>query len=73
MSKGFKRAACVSDFINKNKINDPITFEMKLNGETRQFGNMRDMIFSFGKIIPFLSRYIQLRSDDIIIQARRKK
>ncbi|GAA5099483.1 fumarylacetoacetate hydrolase family protein [Bartonella acomydis] len=66
LSKGFKGAAYVSDFINKEKINDSITFEMKLNGETRQFGNTKDMIFSFGKIISFLSRYIQLRRDDII-------
>ncbi|QEE09483.1 fumarylacetoacetate hydrolase family protein [Bartonella kosoyi] len=66
LSKGFKGAAYVSDFINKEKIKDPITFEMKLNGATRQLGNTRDMIFSFGKIISFLSHYIQLRRDDII-------
>ncbi len=35
LSKGCKDAAYVSDFINKEKINDPITFAMKLNGETR--------------------------------------
>ncbi|WP_254493447.1 fumarylacetoacetate hydrolase family protein [Bartonella sp. B1099] len=66
LSKGFKGAAYVSDFINKEKINNPITFEMKLNGETRQLGNTKDMIFSFRKIISFLSRYIQLQSNDII-------
>ncbi len=32
----------------------------------RQFGNTRDMIFSFGKIISFLSSYIQLKRNDII-------
>ncbi|WP_254474315.1 fumarylacetoacetate hydrolase family protein [Bartonella sp. B1098] len=66
LSKGFKGAAYVSDFINKEKINNPITFTMKLNGETRQVGNMKNMIFSFEKIISFLSHYIQLRRDDII-------
>ncbi|WP_273758854.1 fumarylacetoacetate hydrolase family protein [Bartonella sp. AU55XJBT] len=66
LSKGFKGAAYVSDFINKEKVKDPITFTMKLNGATRQLGNTRDMIFSFGKIISFLSHYIQLRSGDII-------
>ncbi|WP_455480339.1 fumarylacetoacetate hydrolase family protein [Bartonella sp. B12(2025)] len=66
LSKGFKGAAYVSDFISKEKINDPITFEMKLNGKTRQLGNTKNMIFSFGKIISFLSSYIQLRSGDII-------
>ncbi|MET3589953.1 2-keto-4-pentenoate hydratase/2-oxohepta-3-ene-1,7-dioic acid hydratase in catechol pathway [Bartonella silvatica] len=66
LSKGFKGAAYVSDFINKEKVNDPITFEMRLNGKTRQLGSTRDMIFSFGKIISFLSRYIQLKVDDII-------
>lgn len=66
LSKGFKGAAYVSDFISKERINNPITFEMKLNGETRQLGNTKDMIFSFEKIISFLSRYIQLKSGDII-------
>ncbi|WP_375695196.1 fumarylacetoacetate hydrolase family protein [Bartonella sp. AC90GZZY] len=66
LSKGFKGAAYVSDFINKEKINNPITFTMKLNGETRQVGNTKDMIFSFEKIISFLSHYIQLRRGDII-------
>ncbi|WP_017196384.1 fumarylacetoacetate hydrolase family protein [Bartonella birtlesii] len=66
LSKGFKGAAYVSDFINKEKINNPITFAIKLNGEMRQFGNTRDMIFSFGKIISFLSSYIQLKRNDII-------
>ncbi len=66
LSKGFKGAAYVSDFINKEKIKDPITFEMKLNGETRQLGNTKNMIFSFRKIISFLSSYIQLKNGDII-------
>nr|WP_275450240.1 fumarylacetoacetate hydrolase family protein [Bartonella vinsonii] len=66
LSKGFKRAAYVSDFIDKEKIKDPITFEMKLNGETRQLGNTENIIFSFRKIISFLSSYIQLENGDII-------
>ncbi|MDD9334164.1 MAG: fumarylacetoacetate hydrolase family protein, partial [Bartonella sp.] len=86
MSKGFKGAAYVSDFIKKEKMNNPITFApitfapitfapitfapitfapitfaMKLNGETRQVGNTKNMIFSFKKIISFLSSHIQLR------------
>ncbi|WP_406604544.1 fumarylacetoacetate hydrolase family protein [Bartonella gliris] len=66
LSKGFKGAAYVSDFINKEKINNPITFTMKLNGETRQVGNTKNMIFSFEKIISFLSHYIQLKRGDLI-------
>ncbi|EJF83584.1 fumarylacetoacetate hydrolase family protein [Candidatus Bartonella washoeensis] len=71
LSKGFKGAAYVSDFIKKEKINNPITFApitfaMKLNGETRQVGNTKNMIFSFKKIISFLSSHIQLRRGDII-------
>ncbi len=66
LSKGFKGAAYVSDFISTEKIKNPITFEMKLNGKTRQLGNTKNMIFSFEKIISFLSHYIQLKSGDII-------
>ncbi len=39
---------------------------MKLNGETRQVGNTENMIFSFEKIISFLSHYIQLKRGDLI-------
>ncbi|WP_455476870.1 fumarylacetoacetate hydrolase family protein [Bartonella sp. B41] len=66
LSKGFKGAAYISYFINKEEISNPITFEMKLNNETRQFGNTGNMIFSFEKIISFLSSYIQLKEGDII-------
>ncbi|MCZ2158283.1 fumarylacetoacetate hydrolase family protein [Bartonella sp. 220] len=66
LSKGFKGAAYVSDFMDKEKIKNPITFEMKLNGKTRQLGNTENMIFSFRKIISFLSSYIQLENGDII-------
>jgi 2-keto-4-pentenoate hydratase/2-oxohepta-3-ene-1,7-dioic acid hydratase in catechol pathway len=52
----------VSDFKNLSNIN----FELKINGETKQIGNSRDMIFSFNKIIAYVSQFITLRTGDYI-------
>jgi 2-keto-4-pentenoate hydratase/2-oxohepta-3-ene-1,7-dioic acid hydratase in catechol pathway len=41
-------------------------FSMKLNGETVQQGNSRDMIFSFDKIIANISQYFSLNIGDVI-------
>ena len=52
----------VSEFKNLNDIN----FELKINGETRQKGNSRDMIFNFNKIIAYVSQFVTLRTGDYI-------
>jgi 2-keto-4-pentenoate hydratase/2-oxohepta-3-ene-1,7-dioic acid hydratase in catechol pathway len=37
-----------------------------INGETRQKGNSKNMIFSFDKIISYISRFITLKMGDYI-------
>ena len=39
---------------------------MKLNGEWAQQGNSRDMIFSFDKIVSYVSRFVTLKEGDYI-------
>ncbi len=43
----------------------PINWQI-INGETRQDGNSRDMIFSFDQIIAYISKFITLRIGDLI-------
>lgn len=52
----------ISDFSNMNDIN----FSLKINDELRQQGNSGDMIFSFDKIISYLSQFVTLKIGDLI-------
>lgn len=66
LSKGFKDSCYISNFIQKDKINKEINFEMKLNGVSRQKGNSNKMIFGINEIISFISQYIELVPGDVI-------
>ncbi|WP_219224300.1 fumarylacetoacetate hydrolase family protein [Pedobacter antarcticus] len=68
LAKAFDNSAAVSRFIPKEQISDlqNLDFELKINGETRQHGNTRDILFSFEKIISFVSGYITLKKGDLI-------
>ncbi|MCO6521850.1 MAG: fumarylacetoacetate hydrolase family protein [Snodgrassella sp.] len=67
-AKGFPTAACVSNFITPDKVNDIQSqdFCLKVNGEIRQQGNSHDMMFSCQQIISYLSRIYGLQAGDII-------
>jgi 2-keto-4-pentenoate hydratase/2-oxohepta-3-ene-1,7-dioic acid hydratase in catechol pathway len=43
-----------------------INFELKLNGETKQIGSSSDLIFSFDKIISYVSKFVSLKTGDLI-------
>ena len=68
ISKGFDNAAPIGKFINKSNFPDlgNIGFHLELNGETVQKGNSSDMIFSFEKLISYVSRFITLKMGDLI-------
>lgn len=68
IAKGFNGSAPVSDFINKSEIKDlnDLNFSLKINGETRQKGNTKDMIFKIDHIISYVSRFFTLKKGDII-------
>ena len=68
IAKGFDGSAPLGKFINKSEfenIND-LRFSLKVNGETRQDGNTKDMIFSFDKIIAYVSQFLTLKIGDLI-------
>ena len=67
-AKGFDGSAQISnEFINKESLNlNNINFSLKLNNSLVQTGNSKDMIFSFDKIISYLSKYYTLKAGDLI-------
>ncbi len=68
LAKAFDGSAPVSNFVPKSKFKDlyQIDFKLDINGQTRQHGNTKDLLFSFERIIAFVSRYITLKKGDLI-------
>jgi acylpyruvate hydrolase len=68
LAKAFDNSAPVSNFLPKNKFADiyNIGFNLDINGETRQQGNTKDLLFSFERIIAFVSQYITIKKGDLI-------
>jgi acylpyruvate hydrolase len=68
LAKSFDNSAPVSNFLPKSKFADlyNMNFHLDINGQTRQQGSTRDLLFSFEKIIAFVSGYITLKKGDLI-------
>lgn len=68
IAKGFNGAAPISEFIPIEQIKDlhNLNFSLKVNGDYRQQGNTRLMLFSFDYIIAYLSKFFTLKKGDII-------
>lgn len=68
ISKGFDNAAPLGKFLPKSRFPDTgnISFHLELNGRIVQQGNSRDMIFPFEDIISYISRFITLKTGDLI-------
>lgn len=68
IAKAFDQSAPMGRFLPLTRFPDPgnINFTLEINGDTRQSGNSRNMIFSFDQIISYLSRFITLKIGDII-------
>jgi len=68
LAKAFDGSAPISTFVPKSQFANlkDINFKLDVNGETRQQGNTSFMLFSFGYIIAFVSKYITLKKGDLI-------
>ena len=69
MAKMFDTSCPVSSFIPVSSIPDPANVELwcKVNGEARQSGNTKDMIFSVPTLISFISDYFTLEEGDLVL------
>lgn len=67
-AKAFDNSAPIGKFVKKESLGDlsNISFGIKINGETRQSGNSKDLIFSFDKVISYVSRFVTLKTGDLI-------
>ncbi len=67
LAKGFDGSAPLGNFISIAQLDlENINFHLKKNGEVVQSGNSAQMIFSFDKIVSFVSQYFTLKVGDLI-------
>lgn len=68
IAKAFDYSAPLGKFVPKSQFEDVsnINFHLEINGEKRQVGNSKDMIFSFDQVISYVSRFITLKMGDLI-------
>ena len=69
VSKGFDGSAVLSPFVTLEDLGrtiDNLDFSLSRNGQTVQQGNTSQMIFSVDTLIAYISRFMTLRTGDII-------
>ncbi len=68
IAKAFDQSAPIGEFLPADEFDDlgNIHFSLKINGELRQAGNTKDMIFTFEQIISYVSGFVTLREGDLI-------
>lgn len=68
LAKGFDGAAAIGSFVKIEDIKDfsDIDFIIEKNQKEVQHGNTRDLLFSFQKLIAFISQYFTLQQGDLI-------
>ncbi len=68
IAKGFDYSAPVSRFLPVSRYKDihNLSFHLDLNGKTVQEGSTSLMIFSYERIIAYVSRFMTLKTGDLI-------
>lgn len=68
IAKAFENSAPLGKFLPKESFSDlgDIKFHLNINNETVQIGTSRDMIFSFNKLISYLSQFFTLKTGDLV-------
>lgn len=68
LAKAFDGSAPVSEFLPKAQFADLYNLNLRLdvNGQTRQNGSTKDLLFSFERLLVFVSQYITLKKGDLI-------
>jgi len=69
ISKSFDNSAVIGKFISLEKEEfdiDAIPFRLDIDGKTVQQGNTADMLFKTNEIIEYISRYITLKTGDLV-------
>ncbi len=66
--KGFRGAACVSNFIARDLVSDVngLTFSLSINDEIKQLGRTEHMIYPVASLLSHLSKVYGLRKGDLV-------
>ncbi|MEO0685695.1 MAG: fumarylacetoacetate hydrolase family protein, partial [Cyanobacteria bacterium J06649_11] len=69
LAKSFASACPLSKFrkLNHSREIEELELKLEVNGEVRQQGSTKQMLFSIQHLISFISQHIPLRSGDIIL------
>jgi 2-keto-4-pentenoate hydratase/2-oxohepta-3-ene-1,7-dioic acid hydratase in catechol pathway len=67
IAKAFNGSAPVSAFVPKAGYDlSDLDFSLRINGEMRQQGNTKMMLFNFDTIIAYVSKFFTLKTGDIV-------
>jgi len=69
IAKAFDNAAIVSDTfipVKDHGALNGLSFRLDINGQTVQSGHTADMIFSINELISYVSKYITLKTGDLL-------
>ncbi len=68
IAKAFDGSAPISEFVSKEKFPDlkNLKFRLEKNDEVVQRGSTSDLIFNFDRIISYVSKFVTLRTGDLI-------
>jgi len=68
VAKGFDTFAPLGEFVPANEITDPqdVTLSLFVNGDVRQDGHSKDMIFTVSYLIAYCSRIFTLERGDLL-------
>ena len=69
LSKGIDTFGPMSEPVSVDSVDDlqDLDLELTVNGEVRQSGNTRDMIFPIPWLISYVSRYMTMEAGDVLI------
>jgi acylpyruvate hydrolase len=67
-AKAFDGSAPIGHFLKKETFEDlsNLDFRLEVNGKTVQHGNTSDMIFTIDAIISYVSKFVTLKTGDLI-------
>ena len=67
-AKAFDGSAPTSSFVSINNYEDinNLNFSIQINGETRQMGNTKNMIFNVNQLTTYVSQSVTLKIGDLI-------
>jgi len=66
-AKAFDNSAPIGQFFAKEELDlNNIQFDLAVNGQIKQNGHSKDLLFSFDQVISYVSKFVTLKVGDLI-------